>query len=148
MADDESFDLSGDLNDLFDEDSSAALDLGTDLGDSGSVSGIDPIESDLGGPFESSAELVEDADDLVEEADGLVEDAGDLVEDAEDDAAVESAIVAPKRKGILSSFSIFDAMLVFSLILVTAAALMMAWGLNDYGSVFGLPWKTTGITVK
>lgn len=141
MADDESFDLSGDLNDLFDEDSSAALDLGTDLGDSGSVSGIDPIESDLGEPFESSAELVEDADDLVE-------DAGGLVEDDRDAAAVESAIVAPKRRGILSSFSIFDAMLVFSLILVTSAALMMAWGLNDYGSVFGLPWKTTGITVK
>ena len=134
MADDESFDLSGDLNDLFDEDSSAALDLGTDLGDSGSVSGIDTIESDLGEPFESSAELVEDADDLVE--------------DDRDAAAVESAIVAPKRRGILSSFSIFDAMLVFSLILVTSAALMMAWGLNDYGSVFGLPWKTTGITVK
>jgi len=138
MADDESFDLSGDLDDIFNEDSSSALDLGTDLGDS--VSGIDPIESDLGEPFESSAELVEDADDLVEDAGGLVEDDGD--------AAVESAIVAPKRKGILSSFSIFDAMLVFSLILVTAAALMMAWGLNDYGSVFGLPWKTTGITVK
>ena len=138
MADDESFDLSGDLDDIFNEDSSSALDLGTDLGDS--VSGIDPIESDLGEPFESSAELVEDADDLVEDAGGLVEDDGD--------AAVKSAIVAPKRKGILSSFSIFDAMLVFSLILVTAAALMMAWGLNDYGSVFGLPWKTTGITVK
>ena len=138
MADDESFDLSGDLDDIFNEDSSSALDLGTDLGDS--VSGIDPIESDLGEPFESSAELVEDADDLVEDAGGLVEDDGD--------AAVESAIVAPKRKGILSSFSIFDAMLVFSLILVTSAALMMAWGLNDYGSVFGLPWKTTGITVK
>ena len=138
MADDESFDLSGDLDDIFNEDSSSALDLGTDLGDS--VSGIDPIESDLGEPFESSAELVEDADDLVEDAGGLVED--------DEDAAVKSAIVAPKRKGILSSFSIFDAMLVFSLILVTAAALMMAWGLNDYGSVFGLPWKTTGITVK
>jgi len=145
MADDESFDLSGDLDDIFNEDSSSALDLGTDLGDS--VSGIDPIESDLGEPFESSAELVEDADELVEDADDLVEDAGGLVED-DGDAAVESAIVAPKRKGILSSFSIFDAMLVFSLILVTAAALMMAWGLNDYGSVFGLPWKTTGITVK
>ena len=139
MADDESFDLSGDLDDIFNEDSSSALDLGTDLGDS--VSGIDPIESDLGEPFESSAELVEDADDLVE-------DAGGLVEDDRDAAAVESAIVAPKRRGILSSFSIFDAMLVFSLILVTSAALMMAWGLNDYGSVFGLPWKTTGITVK
>lgn len=136
MADDESFDLSGDLDDLFNEDSSAALDLGSDL-ESSSVSGIDSVET-----IESSADLIEDADDLVEDAEDLVEDA--------DDAVTESAIVAPKRKrrGLLSSFSIFDAMLVFSLILVTAAALMMAWGLNDYGSVFGLPWKTTGITVK
>ena len=140
MADDESFDLSGDLDDIFNEDSSSALDLGTDL--SGSVSGIDPIESELGEPLDSSADLMEDADDLVEDA-----DADDLVEDAGGPAA-ESAIVAPKRRGLFSSFSIFDAMLVFSLILVTAAALMMAWGLNDYGSVFGLPWKTTGITVK
>ena len=136
MADDESFDLSGDLDDLFNEDSSAALDLGSDL-ESSSVSGIDSVET-----IESSADLIEDADDLVEDAEDLVEDA--------DGAVTESAIVAPKRKrrGLLSSFSIFDAMLVFSLILVTAAALMMAWGLNDYGSVFGLPWKTTGITVK
>ena len=131
MADDESFDLSGDLDDIFNEDSSSALDLGTDL--SGSVSGIDPIESELGEPLDSSADLMDDADDLVEDAGG---------------PAAESAIVAPKRRGLFSSFSIFDAMLVFSLILVTSAALMMAWGLNDYGSVFGLPWKTTGITVK
>lgn len=138
MADDESFDLSGDLDDFLNEDSSAALDLDTDLnGDDASVSGIDPIESEL----DSSADLVDDADDLV------VEDAGDQIEDA-GDGATQSAIVAPKRRGILSSFSIFDAMLVFSLILVTSAALMMAWGLNDYGTVFGLPWKTTGITVK
>ena len=118
MADDESFDLSGDLDDLFNEDSSAALDLGSDL-ESSSVSGIDSVET-----IESSADLIEDADDLVEDAEDLVEDA--------DDAVTESAIVAPKRKrrGLLSSFSIFDAMLVFSLILVTAAALMMAWGLS------------------
>jgi len=143
MADDESFDLSGDLDDFLNEDSSAALDLGAALS-SDSVSGIDSLD-----PIESSADLVEDADDLVEDADDLAEDAEDLVENA-DDAMAESAVVAPKpkRKGLLSSFGIFDAMLVFSLILVTAAALMMAWGLNDYGSVFGLPWKTTGITVK
>ena len=139
MADDESFDLSGDLDDFLNEDSSAALNLGSDLDlNSDSVSGIDSVE-----PIESSADLIEDADDLVE-------DAEDLVEDAADDAGTESAVVAPKpkRRGLLSNFSIFDAMLLFSLILVTAAALMMAWGLNDYGSVFGLPWKTTGITVK
>jgi len=143
MADDESFDLSGDLDDLFNEDSSSALDLGTDMvGDSGSVSGIDPLES---GSFESSADLIEDTDDLVEDTGGLVEDA--VVADA-GVAAPASAIAAPRRRGFFSSFSIFDAMLVFSLILVTSAALMMAWGLNDYGSVFGLPWKTTGITVR
>jgi hypothetical protein len=134
MADEESFDLSGDLDDFLNEDSSSALDLGSDLS-SDSVSGIDPIESQLDDAVESSADLVEDAEDLVEDA---------------EDAVAESAVAAPKpkRKGLLSNFSIFDAMLVFSLILVTTAALMMAWGLNDYGSVFGLPWKTTGITVK
>jgi len=143
MADDQSFDLSGDLDDFLNEDSSSALDLESGLiGDSASISGIDPLESDLGEPIESSADLVEDSAELVEDADNVIEDA--------DEAAVESAVVAPKRKrkGLLSSFSIFDAMLLFSLILVTAAALMMAWGLNDYGTVFGLPWKTTGITVK
>lgn len=134
MADDESFDLSGDLDDFLNEDSSSALDLGTDLNsDDASVSGIDALESEELAPIESSADLVAEADDQIE-------DAGD--------AAAASAVVAPKRQGILSSFSIFDAMLVFSLLLVTAAALMMAYGLNDYGSVFGLPWKTTGITVK
>ena len=89
--------------------------------------------------------MVEDTDDLVEDAGGFVEDAGGA---AAGSAAAGSAVVAPKRRGRFFNFSIFDAMLVFSLILVTAAALMMAWGLNDYGSVFGLPWKTTGITVK
>ena len=136
MADDESFDLSGNLDDFLNEDSSAALDLGAALS-SDSVSGIDSLD-----PIESATDLVDD------------EDAVDLIEDAD----AKTAVVAPEaeaeakpkrnRKGLLSSFSIFDAMLVFSLLLVTAAALMMAWGLNDYGSVFGLPWKTTGITVK
>jgi len=146
MADDESFDLSGELDDFLNEDSSPALDLDAGLmGDSGSVSGFDPLEAELDAPIESSADLIEDADDLVEDS-GLVEASG-LVEE---ETAGESAVIAPaaKRRGFFSSFSIFDAMLVCSLILVTAAALMMAYGLNDYGSVFGLPWKTTGITVK
>ena len=130
MADDESFELSGDFDDLLNEVSSSALDLETDIiSDSASISGIDAVESEMDAPIESSVGLVEEADDV-------------------DDKATENAVVAPKRRGFFSSFSIFDAMLVFSLILVTAAALMMAYGLNDYGTVFGLPWKTTGITVK
>jgi hypothetical protein len=136
MADDESFELSGDLDDLLNEDSSAALDLDADIiSDSASVSGIDPVESELDEPaVESAVDLVDDADDLDEEA---------------EDKKAKTVVAAPKRRnGLLSDFTIFDAMLVFSLLLVTSAALMMAWGLNDYGSVFGLPWKTTGITVK
>lgn len=147
MADDESFDLSGDLDDFLNEDSSSALDLGTDFNsDDLGLSGIDSAESEELAPLESSADfgadLVEDADDQIEET------APAATAAAGAGAATASAVVAPKRRGMLSSFSIFDAMLVFSLILVTAAALMMAYGLNDYGSVFGLPWKTTGITVK
>ena len=140
MADDESFDLSGNLDDFLNEDSSAALDLGAALS-SDSVSGIDSLD-----PIESAADLVDDEDavDLIEDADAKT---AVVAPEAEAEAEAEAK---PKRnrKGLLSSFSIFDAMLVFSLLLVTAAALMMAWGLNDYGSVFGLPWKTTGITVK
>ncbi len=130
MADDESFELSGDFDDLLNEDSSSALDLETDIiSDSGSVSGIDAVEPELDEPVESAVDLVEDADEPEEKA-------------------TKSVVAAPKGRGLLADFSIFDAMLVFSLLLVTAAALMMAYGLNDYGSVFGLPWKTTGITVK
>ena len=137
--DDDSFDLSGDLDDFLNEDSSSAIDLETDLdGDEASVSGVDTLEAEVGDPIESSTELVEGEQDVVE-------DAG---EEVEQDAAEAAAAPKRNRGPLLSSFSIFDAMLVCSLLLVTAAALMMAWGLNDYGTVFGLPWKTSGITVR
>ena len=137
--DDDSFDLSGDLDDFLNEDSSSAIDLETDLdGDEASVSGVDTLEAEVGDPIESSTELVEGEQDVVE-------DAG---EEVEQDAAEAAAAPKRNRSSLLSSFSIFDAMLVCSLLLVTAAALMMAWGLNDYGTVFGLPRKTSGITVR
>lgn len=121
MADDDSFDLSGDFSDSIMEDSSAALDLEADLGDS--VSGIDAAEAEV---------------------------SDDLVDDAAEEVAADEAIVAPKRKrkGFLSGLTIFDGMLLCSLVLVTMAALWMAYGLNEYGGFFSLPWKTTGITVK
>ncbi len=122
MADDESIDLSDDL----------------DLGNSS---------------FEDSAPLDIDADGMQPDGDSvseidLVEEEVEAAPAEQDDEAVDDAFVAPKGKGILSTFSIFDAMLVCSLLLVTMAALMMASGLSEYGGFFGLPWKLSGITVK
>lgn len=127
MADDDSIDLSDELdlgNSSFEDSASLDMDAEGMQPDGDSVSGIDSV-----------GEEVEAAP-------------AEQVDEAADDEAADDAFVAPKGKGILSTFSIFDAMLVCSLLLVTMAALMMASGLSEYGGFFGLPWKLSGITVK
>lgn len=132
MADDDSIDLSDELdlgNSSFEDSAPLDMDAEGMQPDGDSVSGIDSVEEEV---ENAPAEQVDEA-------------AGD---EAAGDEAADDAFVAPKGKGILSTFSIFDAMLVCSLLLVTMAALMMASGLSEYGGFFGLPWKLSGITVK
>ncbi len=122
MADDESIDLS----DIPGESS---------FGDSSQLS-----MEDLGSASESGVDRVA--------VDGM-SDASDASQ-AKDSGSGDDdgGFVLPKRKGLLSNVTIFDGMLLCALLLVTAAAFRMAWGLNEYGGIFELPWKTSGITVK
>ena len=114
MADEESFEISGELsNSNFEDSFSGGLDSVVDSG------------SDI------DAEAIGTEGNVADTADS---EGGELA--------------TPKRGSLLSGFSMFDGMLVCALVLIVAASLMMLTELSNYGGLFGLPWKTTGITVK
>ena len=147
MADDDSFDLSGIIDDSDLGDLSApefGADLGADLsGDLGA-----DLSGDLGADL--SDDLGADSDLSSSGVSGI--DAFDTESTPNDEFAApedDDGFVAPKvKRRRRSGLSVFDGMLLGSLILITLASLWMVIGLQDYGGLFSLPWKTSGITVK
>lgn len=134
MADDEKFDLSGELE------------------DSNFGSGIDESAFDESGFDNSSPGLDEELNDSPNSGSDLE---SSVVDDAAEEIAGEveqdDAIVAPKpkggAKGILADFGIFDAMLLTSFLLICVASLLMFLSLGDYGGLTDA-WRTSDITVK
>ena len=87
-------------------------------------------------------------DDL--DLDGIAEDGGEMF--AEDDTSAVGTTSAQtevsefvddggKKKRNLA-FSVFDAMLLLSLVFVSLAVMMLIWELSGFGSISSLPWNT------
>ncbi len=94
--------------------------------------------------------------DNILEADDMFDQAADVAEAAVDDAVLTPEVSqeesfgsaaddapADQRKSWLKSFSVFDGLLLFSLICVSLATLFLFLELSKFGSLLeGFPWRT------
>lgn len=158
MADKPQFDSGDDLDSEF---------FGDDLGDAAASV---PAE-----PAEVIDDVVEVTDDAVEAVDSAVDDAAvddaavdEAIADVEDDGPSESTAESDSpadndedeadedeatpalslKQRLIDDFTIFDALLICSLLFISLSAFLMVWELGNYGGIFGLPWKTTGVGIK
>ena len=94
-----------------------------------------------------------EADDLFDQADMLepVEEVTEAVEAASDevdatahDEPVETDSSSEGKKSLLKSFSVFDGLLLISLICIFLATLILFLDLSKFGSLAdGFPWRTS-----
>ena len=90
-----------------------------------------------------------EADDAFEQADDVVEatnEVGMSSQEASDSAANNDSVGSGsgEKKSFLKSFTVFDGLLLISLICVSLATLFLFLELNKFGSFpGGFPWRTT-----
>ena len=64
--------------------------------------------------------------------------------DAADEVGLTSDESSESKKSILADLTIFDAMLLISLVCATLATLILFFELRDFGNFpFSFPWRTT-----
>jgi hypothetical protein len=74
--------------------------------------------------------------------DGAGDQIGKTSAELPKDALAAQEVEEAKRKNLFSDFSLFDAMLLLSLIFVTAATLRVFFALGAYGGYFwDYPWR-------
>lgn len=85
------------------------------------------------------SEVVQGSNELVDETAGSVDDQVGMTSD-------ESEVGENQKKSLLASMTIFDAMLVVSLICIAMATLILFFELRDFGTFpGGFPWRTSEI---
>lgn len=85
------------------------------------------------------SDILEDADELIDESVDANDDAVGLTSDE----AGQTANQNDERKSLLQSMTIYDAMLLVSLICVALATLLLLVELRTFGDFpFGFPWRT------
>jgi len=84
------------------------------------------------------SEIIQGADELIESAEAL--DAADQVGLTSDETSED------EKKSLLASMTIFDAMLIISLICITLATLLLFFELREFGTFpGGFPWRTSEV---
>ncbi len=85
------------------------------------------------------SDILEDADELIDESVDANDDAVGLTSDE----AGQTTNQNDDRKSLLQSMTIYDAMLLVSLICVALATLLLLVELRTFGDFpFGFPWRT------
>jgi hypothetical protein len=85
--------------------------------------------------------------DIIQDADELVDEAVIAAEPTDDEVGLTSEETGEeKKKSLLASMTIFDAMLIVSLICIGLATILLFFELREFGAFpGGFPWRTTEI---
>ena len=86
------------------------------------------------------SEVIPDANELIDESDSQMESGDDQVGLTSDESGEN------EKKSLLASMTIFDAMLIVSLICIALATVILFFELRGFGTFpGGFPWRTSEV---